>query len=121
MDDDKLKAGSPQPRPEFPDDDRPRPRRPRRDDDDNVVASIIPYRNVTALIGYYIAVFGLIPIIGFLLGPIALILGILGVRHAKRNPEAKGMVHAIVAIVLGSIELLAHLAVVAVIFFATRR
>ena len=43
--------------------------------------------------------------IGFVLGPVAIWLGILGVRCASANPEAKGMVHAITGIVLGVVAL----------------
>lgn len=91
-----------------------RPRRPRRDDDedgerfrqsDDPVSTIIPYKNVRALAAYYCGVFGLIPFVGAVLGPIALILGILGLRYVKANPAAKGTGHAIAGIVLGIIDL----------------
>ena len=41
------------------------------------------------------------PIFGPILGPIALILGILGLRTVRKHPEAKGTAHAIVGIILG--------------------
>ena len=99
------------------DDDRippqPPPRRPRRpryndeDDEDQIdepVSTIIPYRNGWALAAYYCGVFGLIPCVGNVLGPIALVLGILGLRRVKTHPAAKGTGHAIAGIVLGGIE-----------------
>src|SRR5262245_26603803 len=60
------------------DDDRDRRerRRPRRPDDD-ALSTLIPYKNGQALAAYYCGVFSLIPVIGVLLGPIAIILGIL--------------------------------------------
>lgn len=76
---------------------------------DDGVASVIPYRNVQALLAYYFGVFSIIPCLGGILGPAALILGILGLRTVKRNPQAKGTGHAIVGIVLGSLVTLAHL------------
>src|SRR5262245_42544578 len=76
---------------------------------EGLVPSLIPYRNPKALIAYYCGVFALIPCVGLLLGPAALVLGILGVRHANAKPQAKGMAHAIVGIVLGSLALLANL------------
>lgn len=82
---------------------------------------LIPYKNPTALIGYYVSVFGLIPCAGLILGPTAIVLGIMGIKYNKQNPHTKGVAHAWVAIVLGSIELLAHLAFIgAGIFGATR-
>jgi hypothetical protein len=43
-----------------------------------------------ALGAYYCGVFGLIPILGIILAPIAIVLGILGLRYSRRNPKARG-------------------------------
>jgi hypothetical protein len=97
----------------------PRPRRPERDDgydenpfrkrrENDAVSSIIPYRNGKALAAYYCGVFSLIPCLGLLLGPIALILGILGFRYVRAHPEAKGTGHAIAGIILGSLTTLGN-------------
>lgn len=71
---------------------------------------LIPYKNPMALLGYYVSVFGLIPCAGLILGPAAIVMGIMGLKYNKANPHTKGVAHAYVAIVLGSLELLAHLA-----------
>lgn len=98
-------------------DDRPRRRRrrPVEDDDyddehapDDTVASVIPYRNPLALSAYYCGVFSLIPCLGLLLGPVALILGILGLRAVSKNKKAKGTGHAIAGIVLGGLATLGN-------------
>jgi membrane-bound ClpP family serine protease len=91
------------------------PRRSRRPDPDDeedyegsaeeAVATIIPYRNVPALIAYYLGIFGLIPGVGLALGPAALILGIIGLRKARAQSKAHGTGHAIAGIVLGVIDL----------------
>lgn len=81
----------------------------------DAAAVIVPYKNVPALVGYYLGVFSLIPCLGGVLALGALPLGIVGLRKARANPGAHGTGHAIVAIVLGSIVLLAHLAVVVLI------
>jgi hypothetical protein len=88
--------------------ERPRRRRRRRDEEDEDeesggVARIIPYHNGRALSAYYCGVFSLIPGVGNLLGPLAVILGILGVRYARAHRKAGGTGHAITGIVLGSI------------------
>ncbi len=87
------------------DDDDDRPRRPRRrtrdyddDDDDDEEGStageaasiIVPYRNGMALASYYCGIFGLIPFLGLLLGPIAFILGIRCIRKTTRTPMEPG-------------------------------
>ena len=74
--------------------------------------TLIPYRNALALVSYYLGVFALIPCAGLVLGPGALVLGIMGLSYRKKNPTAGGTAHAIVGIVLGSLVLLAHLALV---------
>ena len=81
----------------------------------DAVSTIIPYKNGFALASYYLGVFSIIPCIGLALGIAALIFGILGLKAAKRNPQAKGKAHAIVGIVLGTIFGLLWIAV-AVIF-----
>lgn len=84
---------------------------------DNPAAVIVPYKNVPALVGYYLGVFSLIPCIGGVLALGALPLGIVGLRKARTTPGAHGTAHAITAIVLGSLVLLAHIAVVLLINF----
>jgi hypothetical protein len=88
----------------------PTPEQARQPIADNAVSTIIPYTNVPALIGYYVSVASLIPILGVLLAIAAIILGVNGLRYAKQNPQAKGTAHAVVAIVLGTLVLLGHLA-----------
>jgi hypothetical protein len=110
-------------------DDRPRRRRRYDDDEDDDVSSrirrkgdatggLIPYHNPKALIAYYLGVFSLIPCVGLLLGPPALVLGILGVKYRNKHPEASGLAHAIVGIVLGTLVTLAHLGVLVLILLA---
>lgn len=106
---DSKKPGKPKrPRPQEDDydeddyDDAPRPKGKRNR---SGVESIIPYKNGTALGAYYCGVFGLIPIIGFLLGIVAIVLGILGLKKASKFPEAGGKGHAITGIILGVVDL----------------
>ena len=88
-------------------DDRPRRRR-RRDRSENPTGGLIPYENGMALAAYYCGVFGLIPALGLILGPLALIFGIVGLRNKSRNPERGGTAHAIVGIVLGTLATLGN-------------
>lgn len=64
---------------------------------------IIPYKNVRALVAYYLAVFSLIPFLGMPLGLAALVLGIMGLRFRRQNPTAGGVVHAWIGIILGGL------------------
>jgi hypothetical protein len=85
----------PPPHNEGEDEPVPQPRRKKG----GVVSSVIPYRNVPALIAYYCAIFGLLPGLGCLLAPVALVLGIIGIVIAFRNPDSKGMGHSILSLV----------------------
>ena len=107
---------------EAPSPERRERRPPRRDEDedygervrrqDDGISTLIPYKNPTALISYYCGVFALIPCVGLILGPIALVLGILGLAYKKKHPTAHGTGHAIAGIVLGTLVLVGHLAVI---------
>ncbi|MGD0743681.1 MAG: GYF domain-containing protein [Verrucomicrobiota bacterium] len=77
--------------------------------------AIIPYKNARALAAYYLGVFSVIPPAGVLLGIPALILGILGLRFRRRNPEAGGSLHAWIGIVLGGLFGLGYLALIALV------
>jgi predicted Zn finger-like uncharacterized protein len=131
-----VQADSPQrpAPPEEPVSARKRPRRRDEDDDeedeeddedyerrfrrrDSGMETLIPYRNGKALAAYYCGVFSLIPCLGAILGPLALIFGILGVRYAKAHPGAHGMGHGIAGIVLGSLTTLANWGVVLLVVF----
>ena len=69
----------------------------------------VPPRNGRALIGYYFAIASLIPILGVVLGPIAVFNGVEGIRHARQFPEHGGGAHGIVAVTLGSLTTVANL------------
>lgn len=84
----------------------------------DATGGLIPYKNVPALIGYYLGVFSLIPILGMVLAPAAFILGIVGLHARKKQPEVKGTAHAWVAIVLGSLVMLAYAALMGFAIFS---
>ncbi len=65
--------------------------------------ALIPYKNPAALVGYYISICSCIPLIGLVLGPIAIFLGIRGLIQVSRHPQRKGTVHAWIAIIAGLI------------------
>jgi hypothetical protein len=96
-----LQPAAPQPR------QRPSPRRDqdynefRKTADDGGVSTIIPYKNGWALASYYCGVFSLIPLAGHLLGPLALLFGILGLVRVSKYPTARGTAHAVVGLILG--------------------
>lgn len=84
----------------------------------DATGGVIPYKNPCALVGYYLGVFSVIPIIGFFLGIGAFILGIIGLRTRKRHPVVRGTVHAWVGIIVGGLSVLVHLGFVAMMCWA---
>lgn len=117
----------PSPRDHDDEDERPRARRRQEEDDyedeprsarseSDVTGGVIPYKNPMALMAYYCGVFSLIPGLGLILGPIAAILGILGLKAKSKNPKVRGTGHAIAGIVLGGLVTLGHL--ILIILFA---
>jgi hypothetical protein len=69
------------------------------------IRALIPYKNPKALAGYYCGFLALIPGLGLIFAVFAIIFGIFGLHRSAREPEAKGMVHAVVGIVLGMLSL----------------
>ena len=69
----------------------------------DATGGVIPYKNVHALLAYYLGILGMIPCLGLFAAVPALVLGIMGLRNRNRNPAIKGSVHAWIGIVLGGI------------------
>jgi hypothetical protein len=74
--------------------------------EDSGISSLIPYKNGHALAAYYIGIMSLLPVVGILLAPIAIFQGVRGIRDYREKPKIKGIVHAWIGVVLGSIGLL---------------
>ena len=84
------------------DDDRPRRRRRREEEDsgDEGLQYVIPINTSgLAIVAGYV---GLISVL-CLPAPFALLLGILALRHLKKNPKLHGKGRAIFAIVMGGL------------------
>jgi len=73
-----------------------------------VLATVIPYRNKPALVSYYLGLFSLFALVPFLgvigvgMAIAAFVLGLKGRRLVKEHPDAKGTVHAWVGILGGA-------------------
>lgn len=72
-------------------------------DKPDVMAHVIPARNVPALLSWYAGVFSLLPCLGGPLGLTALVLGIIGLRLSHKPEIAVGFWHALFGLILGSI------------------
>ncbi|MEE3368516.1 MAG: hypothetical protein VX346_04140 [Planctomycetota bacterium] len=79
---------------------------------------MIPTGNPAALIGYYLGVASLIPLLGIVTGLPAIILGGVGISKAKANSGAGGLGHAIAAIVLGALGLVISAAILSFVGLA---
>jgi len=80
----------------------------KRDNQEEAVATVIPYRNPMALAAYYMGIFSIIPLIGIFLGAAAFICGILGLRHASKHEGAHGRAHAVIGIGCGGLFFLLY-------------
>lgn len=77
-------------------------------DDYDPIVGLIPHDNLVAFNAYRCAVFGLIPVLGLLLGPAAVVLGIIGLRRMTAKDRGKGLGHARAGIILGLAELVTN-------------
>ncbi|HPZ07427.1 MAG TPA: zinc ribbon domain-containing protein [Candidatus Eremiobacteraeota bacterium] len=73
------------------------------DSPESAVNTLIPYKNIYALIAYYLGVFSIIPCIGIILGIAAFFLGLKGLALANERPEVKGKIHAWIGIIIGGL------------------
>jgi hypothetical protein len=64
---------------------------------------IVPASNPNALIGYYIGLFSIMPVLGLAMGPAGIVLGLKGLKAVKQSPGLPGTGHAITAIIGGII------------------
>jgi uncharacterized protein YqgC (DUF456 family) len=69
-----------------------------------------------ALAGYYVGVFSLVPGVGLLLSPLAIVLGILGYHYGRARPEAEGTGHAAAGIVFAIAGLILNAALSVVLY-----
>jgi uncharacterized membrane protein HdeD (DUF308 family) len=81
----------------------------------DATGGIIPYKNPHALTAYYLGVFSIFPVLGFFFGVAAIALGVSGLKQRKRNPVIRGSVHAWIGIVCGSLSVVVHVLLVALL------
>ena len=63
---------------------------PAQQEGGDSTGGVVPYKNPPALIAYYLGLFSLFPCLGGLLGIVAVVLGIIGLRRRAENPAIKG-------------------------------
>jgi hypothetical protein len=76
-----------------------KPRRPRTESE--VFGSFVPWKNPTAVYSYGVGLAALMPVLGVVLGPIAVLLGLIGFVHRRLRPKVHGTNFAVAGIVLG--------------------
>lgn len=86
-----------------PGDVPPLPAPPRVEQQGDATGGLIPYKNPSALLAYYLGILSGLPLIGLPFGIAAFVLGIRGLRAKKANPAIKGTAHAAIGIGCGGI------------------
>ena len=118
-----LRPGDPYNQPSMADANNPQPKKPRRARRPNLAAAgevfgdFTPWKNPLAVYSYRTSLYGFTPIAGLILGPVAILLGLIGRRRVARNPEVHGRNFANAGIVIGTIDLVFNAAGVALIGF----
>ncbi len=75
---------------------------------------VIPYKNMPALLAYYLGILSLICcFVGIPFGIVPLVLGIIGLQRRAANPVIKGSAHAWIGIILGGLNIAFSLLVIA--------
>ena len=71
-------------------------------------SAMIPTDNPQALWSYYIGIFAIVPVLGVVMGPTALIMGIKGLNVFRENPAVRGKTHAWIGIGCGILWTVVH-------------
>ena len=82
----------------------PPPRRKPRPDKSELPVSFLPEGNRPAKYAYVAALVGLVPGVGLVCGPVALVLGQVGRRRARADEQKRGVGHAALSVMLGGLE-----------------
>jgi hypothetical protein len=85
------------------------------DDDDGPFARGAEGRATPALRAYLWAVWGLIPLVGLVLGPVVIVLALRAWRLNRRDPQPREGNYALISLLLGVVILLCNAAGVALI------
>jgi hypothetical protein len=86
------------------------PQFPQHPGQGDSTGGVIPYKNMPALLAYYLGILSLVCcLFGVPFGIVPIVLGIIGLRKRAANPAIHGTVHAWIGIVLGGLTLLASL------------
>jgi hypothetical protein len=93
--------------------DRPEDDKPEKQGEQDVTHD--PRENSRAWMAYCLGVISVVPPFGALVGIPALILGILGLRFLRRNPEVGGRFHAWMGIILGGVFGLGYWVLIALV------
>ena len=84
----------------------------------DATGGVIPYKNPSALVAYYLGILSGLPLIGLPIGIAAFVLGIMGLKARKKDPAIKGSVHAAIGIGCGGFFTVLWTLVVVLIIFA---
>ena len=81
------------------------PRRPRRPRGDGTVfGSFTPWGNPAAVYAYGASLAALTPVAGLVLGPVAVLLGVVGLIAVRRKPDVRGGNFAVAGVILGALN-----------------
>ena len=87
---------------------RPARRRDRSEETDWPFGVRPEGSNLPALLAYRLSLFGLIPVAGLVLGPIAVVLGLLAAYRGRADSAFTARIPVTAAVVIGSIDALTN-------------
>lgn len=76
---------------------------------------MIPDKNPSALMSYYLGIFSVIPCLAIPMGIAAVVLGLKGLHLVKERPEVRGRTHALVGIIAGGLFALVSIGLLAAV------
>jgi hypothetical protein len=71
-------------------------------------AESAPRKNPVAIRAYRLGVIGMLPVVGLVLGPAAVVCGFIALSRYRANPKVEGMPQGRAAITLGTVSFLSN-------------
>ena len=68
------------------------------------LGSFVPWKNPLAVYSYGVGLAALTPVLGLVLGPIAVLLGLIGFIHRRLRPKVHGTNFAVAGMLLGTVN-----------------
>ena len=85
----------------------------------NFIHKPVEKPNLLILLSYYCGVFSLLPLVGVVFGPLAVLLSLLGIRRLRKNNEKSGLWLSRIGMLMGILAFGINLYIIYSVLFSS--